>query len=333
MVVRPEISVSLNKASETYHPGEEVSGMVHVFCQEDNYHISQLTVSLRGYAKLVTYERRERIVRRGRHRHIEYYYITNNEDAPYFNINTDLVSAPVTALNTSNWSIRLSRGRTEYRFRFTLPTEIPSSYENEGGSVIYEITVTLTDNYFYWISNANVIQRKKIWVIASYNLANEPMANEEIERFKETMVCCLCCKTGPISMSVHLGHMGYLPGEHVQFSAEIINNSSCFVSSTVTLQEIATFRRHSVQGDKTTTKRIASAIGPNVLEGSTQLWERRSLQVPLSTVPTNLGGHSAFIDVRYQLVVSLTMGGRGIFSSLQIAVPIIVGTERTLSEP
>lgn len=39
-------------------------------------------------------------------------------------------------------------------------------------------------------------------------------------------MCCLCCKSGPVSGTIHLDRIGFVPGEEININAEIQNLSS-----------------------------------------------------------------------------------------------------------
>lgn len=39
-------------------------------------------------------------------------------------------------------------------------------------------------------------------------------------------MCCLCCKSGPVSGTIYLDKIGFVPGEMININAEIQNLSS-----------------------------------------------------------------------------------------------------------
>lgn len=39
-------------------------------------------------------------------------------------------------------------------------------------------------------------------------------------------MCCLCCKSGPVSGTIHLDRIGFVPGEEIDINVEIQNLSS-----------------------------------------------------------------------------------------------------------
>ena len=38
-------------------------------------------------------------------------------------------------------------------------------------------------------------------------------------------LCCLCCKSGPIEADFHIEKMGFVPGEYLNFNANVENNT------------------------------------------------------------------------------------------------------------
>lgn len=53
------------------------------------------------------------------------------------------------------------------------------------------------------------------------------------------MLCCLCCKSGPIIAKLRLDKIGYAPGEVIPIDAEITNRSRRKIAGiTATLQMV-----------------------------------------------------------------------------------------------
>ena len=48
----------------------------------------------------------------------------------------------------------------------------------------------------------------------------------ETHNRQDKFLCCLCCKSGPITGMIQLDRCGYVPGEAIQFNAEIQNMTS-----------------------------------------------------------------------------------------------------------
>ena len=56
-------------------------------------------------------------------------------------------------------------------------------------------------------------------------------------------LCCLCCKSGPITAQIHSNRTGYVPGEMIGFNAEVDNLSNRnMTGSFLNLVEVVTYR-------------------------------------------------------------------------------------------
>lgn len=55
-------------------------------------------------------------------------------------------------------------------------------------------------------------------------------------------LCCLCCRSGPISGTVNVNRSGFVPGEAIHFNAEIQNMTSrvcgCYVKLNMVSKEV-----------------------------------------------------------------------------------------------
>jgi hypothetical protein len=45
--------------------------------------------------------------------------------------------------------------------------------------------------------------------------------------------CCLCCKSGPLTLVTHLPARGYVPGQSIPMTVEVDNASNIIVSCVV----------------------------------------------------------------------------------------------------
>ena len=42
----------------------------------------------------------------------------------------------------------------------------------------------------------------------------------------EKTICCLCCASGPVGANLRVERKGFVPGENIFISGDVINNSS-----------------------------------------------------------------------------------------------------------
>ena len=70
------------------------------------------------------------------------------------------------------------------------------------------------------------------------NLFQNPVGTKD-----HKSLCCLCCKSGPISATMSLNRSGFVPGEKLTINAEVDNKSHKTLSgSEIQLLQTTTFR-------------------------------------------------------------------------------------------
>lgn len=91
------------------------------------------------------------------------------------------------------------------------------------------------------------------------NLYPETKEQKKIEEVK--YFCCLCCRSGPLSLVSTVPRTGYLPGEKIHFLVECDNTSRIDVLSVkVFLREIQTFRSTTPRVNTKITEELVSEV-------------------------------------------------------------------------
>ncbi|XP_048733659.2 arrestin domain-containing protein 17-like [Ostrea edulis] len=184
------------------------------------------------------------------------------------------------AVDTGEW---LPQGRHLFHFSFTLPSTLPSSYNDKYGNIVYEVSVVL--DLDYWSSNE--IVRKEFKVVSDLDLNKYPAAEEptEIQNFK--YLCCWCCKSGPITGILRICRTGYVPGDSILFDFTIKNRSRrvCGVSVLFIKETIY----HAKGEKKVCVTEIDKSRYEDVMPGDTQTWDEEEFEVP-SVPPPCLEG-------------------------------------------
>lgn len=57
------------------------------------------------------------------------------------------------------------------------------------------------------------------------------MLQQPAEASNDMTLCCLCCKSGPISATLYLETIGFVPGEGIPIHVEIENRSGRKISA------------------------------------------------------------------------------------------------------
>ncbi|KAK6180221.1 hypothetical protein SNE40_012413 [Patella caerulea] len=210
----------------------------------------------------------------------------------------------------------LQAGRYVYPFSFQLPTGIPSSYESEVGQIRYSVTGVIDRPW--WLDDKT---KKAFTIIHPVDLNQEPMARQGATRNGQKMLCCLCCKSGPISAVLRLGRLGYVPGEAIPITGEIINGSrrkidSSFADITMTVQYHATY------DTKTEHQIVSKLYHGSILPGDSDTWNGDLLRIP-PIPPTGLRG-CRIIDITYRLALTVVPSVIGF--DLVVPIDILIGT-------
>ena len=168
-------------------------------------------------------------------------------------------------------------------FSFVLPPNMPTSFESNIGQVRYFVKAAIVRD---WKWNHKVKQHLMVNGILDLNM--HPSAKHEGNSRDHKRLCCLCCKSGPISAVIATNRSGYVPGEMIGFNAEVENLSNREMNkSTLKLVEIVKYKATSKTKtvERTVAKLRRGPIGP----GTSDFWEGVTMRIP-AVPPTNLAG-------------------------------------------
>lgn len=210
---------------------------------------------------------------------------------------------------------RLPPGQHVYPFTFTLPPNLPSSFEGGIGYVRYTIKGTIDKP---WKFDHNT--KRPFTVIALLDLNTQPNAACGTQNQQNKFLCCLCCKSGPITGTLSLNRCGYVPGEAIYFNAEIQNMTSRVCGCQVKLSMTTIF--HATTKSRSSTNEVAKVLHQDVQPGETETWTGDRLMIP-PLPPSFLVGCS-IIDINYYLELIVDPSGPAI--DLHVPLLIIIGT-------
>ncbi|KAJ8304579.1 hypothetical protein KUTeg_018162, partial [Tegillarca granosa] len=191
----------------------------------------------------------------------------------------------------------LHRGDHVFPFNFSLPPNLPSSFERNHGYVRYSIKVKVKRTGLH----SDYTLEKPFTVLHAMDLNLDPEAFRPAQMQESKMICCLCCATGPVTAVFRIDRKGYVPGETILLNAEIQNQSNRRIYNTeVKLRMFIKFfagheGRHTRTEYATVTKVEYGAIEP----GDSGTWSNDGLVIP-PVPPSYLEGCS-LIDIRYQV--------------------------------
>ena len=240
-------------------------------------------------------------------------------------------------------SQQIAAGKYEFPFKFQLPSDmvLPTSFESNHGYIRYSLTSRMQRPWkFDHVATRAITVNEVIDINTARLLA--PLSNSN-----EKTVCCLCCASGPISLSVTIDRAGYCPGESIAISMVAENYSSRKITAVrATLKRTVVYygkyQRHTVSGsgrhhhshhhhshhhhhfhgtaDHAECKSIQRIQGPGIEAGGTSNWNNELLPIP-TTVPT-ISNSCRILNLSYALTVTLDIPNA---IDLHVTIPITIG--------
>ena len=221
----------------------------------------------------------------------------------------------------------IAAGKYEFPFKFQLPSDLvlPTSFESGmlrsayrsargHGYIRYFLAASISRPWKF-----NHVAKRAITVVESID-TNLPHLKQSLSSSNEKTICCLCCASGPISLSVMTDRSGYCPGESIAISTEVENHSSRRITAVQASvkQETVFFASGNYMRK---TKLIQRIQGPGMEPGGTSNWSNELLPIP-ATVPS-IGTSCRVLNVSYFLIVTLDVPGA---IDLHVTLPITIGS-------
>ncbi len=132
------------------------------------------------------------------------------------------VSVPITVWTKEGaFDGQFGPGAFTFPFEFTIPSDVPSSFESTVGRIQYEVKGRIGTGHLKFDHRTEVrIPVQQLVPVAA------PELQQSVRREVQKRVGCLCCASGPIVMTVELPKTGYCIGETVPLRVSIENGSS-----------------------------------------------------------------------------------------------------------
>ena len=196
-------------------------------------------------------------------------------------------------------SNELAAGRYEFPFKYQLPSNValPTSFEDQHGYIRYTLTATILRSWKF-----NHTTKRGITINETVDI-NTRYLTVPLSSSNEKTFCCLCCASGPITLSVTTDRGGYCPGESIAISAEAENHSNkSVIAIQASLKQIVVY---FACGHSHTSSHIIQRIqGPGIEVGGMSTWSNELLPIP-ATVPSI--GSCRILKLSYILQVTLTL--------------------------
>ncbi|KAK6174917.1 hypothetical protein SNE40_013476 [Patella caerulea] len=210
----------------------------------------------------------------------------------------------------------LQPGNYSYPFSFQLPKQLPSSYESSIGRVRYTVTAVIDRPWKF-----DHKCKRTFTFIDALDLNLETNAAQSAIQQGEKTMCCLCCKSGPISAVLKLDRLGYVPGEDIRIHGEISNHSRRKMTSSFAEVRM-TVQYHTPSKTKTKKKSLSKICHGPIQAGGDDIWNGEVLGIP-PVPPSNLRGCD-IIDITYTVTLNVDPSGAGM--DLVVPIEIIIGT-------
>ena len=212
-------------------------------------------------------------------------------------------------------SQELTAGRYEFPFKFQLPSDpvvLPTSFESRTGYIRYSLLARIRRSWKFDHTTTRAITVNEIVDI------NTAQLTSSLSSSNEKTLCCLCCASGPLTLSAKTDRGGYCPGESIAISTEAENHSNRRVTSVrATLKRIVVY--YASGRSYPISKIIQRIEGPGIEPGATSNWSNELLPIP-ATVPSI--SSCRVLNLSYVLTVTLGIPGA---IDIHVTIPITVG--------
>ncbi|XP_066567952.1 arrestin domain-containing protein 3 [Amia ocellicauda] len=273
-VTNLSISYDALNESNTFSRGDVISGRV-TFDVSKEIKVEYLTVSAKGKASVHWTETEDEETK------------SYNADEMYFNLENKLIQQ-----NSEQNTLRA--GTHMFSFSFQIPMILlPSSFVGMYGKVVYLLEAKLRRPWH--LPNTSI---KEFTVINPVNIQSPELLAPQMASKNKT-VCCLCCASGPISLSARIERRAFTLGESIRIFAEIENGSTRTIRPKAHIQQKQTFYARGEY--KLYNKTIASLEGEPFFSGKTGTWSGELPRIPFNTSFSIQNCH--ILKVEYLVVV------------------------------
>ena len=211
-------------------------------------------------------------------------------------------------------SQELAAGKYEFPFKFQLPSNLalPTSFESNTGYIRYSLLARISRSWKFDHTTTRAITVNEIVDVNTAQLM-APLSSSN-----EKTLCCLCCASGPLSLSVQTDRGGYCPGESIAISTEGENHSNRGVTSVrATLKKIVVYY---AEGNRQESSKLIQRIeSPGIEPGASSNWSNELLPIP-ATVPSI--NSCRILKLSYVLTVTFEIP-RAV--DLHVTIPITIG--------
>ncbi|XP_060893976.1 arrestin domain-containing protein 3-like [Labrus mixtus] len=216
--------------------------------------------------------------------------------------------------SVSRMSTKLQPGTHMYPFTCQLPQgDFPSSFQGHNGQIQYTLTVAI--NRPWHMSKEVEAQLNFLKHIDT----NQPLLRAPLSGTNSKTEGCLCCTSGPITMTVSTEKKAFIAGETVKLICVFGNTSSRTVTPKVTLLQKQVYYTHGRNRSIMQFKKLVFMNGHPIRAHTSILHIEFTLTIPSFASPSI--ANCSILEVEHFIQVSLSAK----FSSdLIVLVPIVI---------
>ncbi|XP_039429102.1 arrestin domain-containing protein 17-like [Culex pipiens pallens] len=217
----------------------------------------------------------------------------------------------------SSEEVELGEGSHRYRFSYRLPPECPTSFEGDFGYVRYTIRIVFERPWKY-----DLTYKIAFTVVQQLDLNRiSPPLNEAIVKENMRQFSCGPCRSAPMIMTVCVPMTGYVPGQLVRVTVDIMNKSRKDISE-VKLKlrrQVKYLSQSPSERSKTVFCTLVKYQCSGVDRDRSAGYERRLL------IPPEPPTRSSTI-IRIEYFIEIIAKVVGLHASPRVKIPITIGT-------
>uniref|UniRef100_A0A3Q1AVU8 Arrestin C-terminal-like domain-containing protein n=1 Tax=Amphiprion ocellaris TaxID=80972 RepID=A0A3Q1AVU8_AMPOC len=262
------LSVSIDRLNErnTFSSGDQVTGHISFEITKQTK-ITSITVALSGVAHV--HWSSGGGGGRGNRKHY-------SAIMKYFNYRGVILQE-----NAIRETTKLSPGTHVYPFTCQLPQgDFPSTFHGPQGKIVYTLKV---DIYRPWHLSKNFETELNFVHHIDTNL---PYLWAPLSGTNSMTLCCLCCASGPLTMTATVEKKAFIPGETVKINCNISNGSFKTATPKARLEQKQTLYTQGRERHREVVKRFKSVSGEPVAAHTSDVHTELKLTIPSSAYLT-----------------------------------------------
>ncbi|XP_055532879.1 arrestin domain-containing protein 3-like [Wyeomyia smithii] len=213
--------------------------------------------------------------------------------------------------------VSLQEGTHNFKFSCKLPTNCPTSFEGDFGYIRYTIRIVFERPWKY-----DLTYKIAFTVVNQLDLNKiSPPLNVAAVQENMRQFSCGICRSAPMIMTVFIPMTGYVPGQLILVTADVMNKSKKDISEIkIKLRrQVKYFSQSPCERTKDVLYTLVKYQCCGVDRNRSASYERRLL------IPPEPPSRSTNI-IKIEYFIEVTAHIQGLFASPRVKIPITIGT-------